>query len=209
MNQVEPIIESITINEKIIFMNNLNQDYAETCKPGIWPLENFKILADQPICVLLTPERKERNWDLGSEMESIARKISNSDLDRKFLFRGVKLERLESVVTSGCDVIPTTSRIFATDYPNKALEYGEVVMVFDATKLEKTFVGVPKSENAETLSYLRVKYPLEREIGETLWFSLAPKDFRFGTSYEEFYSYYIPGNAREALLMIFLGIVIK
>jgi hypothetical protein len=205
MNPDGSTLEDVMVNESSLLLKNLSKNVATTSKLGFCPIVNFEVLADQPICVALTPETGECKKEVEFSLVYIARKLSNSDLTRKFLFRGVKLERLESVVTSGCDVTPTTARIFAADTPNKALEYGEVIMVFDATKLEKTFVEVPKSESSQILNRLRSEYPTELEKGGSLWFSkLPPEDFRVGTLYEGCYSYYIPGDAREALLMIFL-----
>jgi hypothetical protein len=205
MNPVGSILEEVMENESSLLLKDLSKNVATASKLGFCPIVNFEVLSDQPICLALTPETGECKKEVEFSLVYIARKLSNSDLTRKFLFRGVKLERLESVVTSGCDVTPTTARIFATDTPSKALEYGEVIMVFDATKLVKTFVEVPKSESTQILNRLRSEYPTELEKGGSLWFSkLPPEDFRVGTLYEGCYSYYIPGDAREALLMIFL-----
>lgn len=85
------------------------------------------------------------------------------------------------------------------------MEYGDVVMAFDPHKLDKTFRRVPKSENPDTLLRLKLEYPTMLEVDDDLWFSrLPPGNGRTGTTYESFYTYFIPGEPREALLLLFL-----
>jgi hypothetical protein len=187
-------------------IDNLQKEVDAAAKFGICQMVNVESLADQPITISVSRRVNDSRHDLGSALSFIARKLSPKDGLHQFLFRGVKLNQLEHVARSGCDVTPSTAPLHASEYPNKALEYGDLIMVFDPDKLDKTFRIVPKSENPETLSHIREEYPteIETDVGE-LWFSKFPReDGRLGTIYESYYTFFIPGDPREALLMLFI-----
>lgn len=54
-------------------------------------------------------------------------------------YRAVSWERLQNILETGIDVIPTDSPIYVSNYFDKAWEYGEwpkVMMALDPTKLQ-------------------------------------------------------------------------
>lgn len=174
---------------------------------GLFPAIEVEVLADVPVTLLVSPKAGGSKGELNSALEFIASRLfGGSGSKRPCLFRGVELDRLSQIVSTGCDVIPSTAPIYASPHAAKALEYGDVVMAFDLAKLEKTFREVSKSENPETLDRLRQEYPTVLEMdGDWLWFSkLPPDDERTGTIYESYYTFFIPGDPREALLLLFL-----
>jgi hypothetical protein len=176
---------------------------------GLFPPIDVEVLGFAPTTILVSPRAnvKSDDSDLSGALGFIADTLfPRQSTARDKLYRGVELHRLGQVSRFGCDVTPSTAPIYASEYPKKALEYGELVMVFDSARLDRTYRDVPKSENPRTLSRLREKYPtvIEKD-GNRLWFSmLSPDDNRTGTIYEGYYTFYIPGDPHEALLMLFL-----
>jgi hypothetical protein len=165
------------------------------------------VLGDNPLVLLVSPRDKERKERLGHALKFITdRLFPKLNAPQNILFRGVDVTRLENVVNSGCDRVPTSTPIFASDCASKAMEYGCLVLAYDSNKLDKTYQVVPKSESPETLDRLRLEYQSEKVVEEnSIWFSKRLlSDRRIGTDYEKHYSFYIPGDAREALLMLFL-----
>jgi hypothetical protein len=177
---------------------------------GICSAVDIEILADTPYTILVASQTREESGELLGGLKFIASKALQRKLDApKLLFRSVKIERLGHVFRTGCDVVPTDAPIFATEYSGKALEYGgsdKVIMVFDPSKLQKTYKKASKSESPEVLNQLRKEYPSVMEIEpDWLWFSkLPPGDVRIGSSYETEYSFFIPSTPHDALLLIFL-----
>lgn len=170
---------------------------------------HLEVLAETPFTILVTQPGRINASAFDHCLTFLAGKAlrRNAD-DLHLLFRSVELARLGQVIRTGCDVIPSTAPMFAA-CSGKALEYGgsnKVVQVFDPTRLEKTFTKVHKSESPKALERLIEKYPSCKEVdGEWLWLSkLPPGDFRIATDYATEYSFYIPGNPLQALMMIFL-----
>jgi hypothetical protein len=170
------------------------------------PLE---VLTETPLTILISQPCQNCSENLAVCLEFLAKKALRTDLKSPdLLFRGVELSRLATIIQTRCDVVPSHTPLSA-GYAGKALEYGranKVVEVFDSQKLERTFKKVRRSEAPEILDQLRQNYPSLKEVdSEWLWFSkLPPGDFRIGTGYEIEYSFFIPGNPAEALLMVFL-----
>jgi hypothetical protein len=206
MNPNEPHSTPRNSSSPNLPLDELQAEVDAMAGEGLFTPIEVEVLAAAPITILITPRSGENNNDLSSALNFIANKLfRSSDSARSFLFRGVKLTRLSQIMSTGCDVIPSTAPIYASPYPWKALEYGNVVMVFDSTKLDKTFRKVSKSESPATLSRLREEYPYVKEDGDWLWFSTVPPgDGRMGTIYESYYTFFIPGDPREALLLLFL-----
>jgi len=177
---------------------------------GICSAVNIEILADTPYTILVESQTREDSGELLEGLELIASKALKRSKDApNLLFRSVKLQKLGQVIRTGCDVTPSDAPLFATEYTRKALEYGgsgKVILVFDPKKLQKTYKKASVSESPEVLNRLGKEYPSVMEISpDWLWFSKLPLgDARIGSSYEIEYSFFIPGNAREALLMIFV-----
>ncbi len=173
---------------------------------GLFPAIDVEVLANVPLTILIKPRKGGHSSEVSDALGFIASELFPlGDESLKPLFRGVELKRLGHIMGTGCDVLPSTAPIYATPYPAKALEYGDVVMAFDPSKLDKTFRRVPKSENPDTLLRLKLEYPTMLEVDDDLWFSRLPAgDGRTGTIYESIYTYFIPDEPREALLVVFL-----
>ena len=177
---------------------------------GICSSVDLEILADTPYTILVASRTREESGELMGGLKFIASKALQRRVEAPaLLFRSVDIERLGQVFQNGCDVVPTDAPLFATEYGGKALEYGgtdKVVMVFDPSKLRKTYKKASRSESPEVLNQLGKEYPSIMEIDpDWLWFSkLPPGDGRIGSSYETEYAFFIPGDPREALLMVFI-----
>jgi hypothetical protein len=173
---------------------------------GMFPPTQVEVLAEKPATLLVSPKEDGNIADLKDAVQFIARRLSPGSDSRSFLYRGVQLARLSQITSRGCDVIPSTAPIHASPYAGKAMEYGEVVMAFDSAKLDKTFRKVPKSENPEILNRLKQEFPTVIEMDDdSIWFTkLPPNDERAGTIYVSYYTFFIPGDAREALRFLFL-----
>ncbi len=187
-------------------LGELQAKVNDAAQAGLFPAIDVDVLANSPLTVLITPRKGERRSEVGDAFRFIASQLVRLREEYpQLLFRGVSLERLSIVIGTGCDVSPTTAPIHATPYPAKAMEYGDVVMAFDPAKLDRTYRKVPQSENPDTLLRLKQEYPTMLEMEGDLWFSRLPADdVRTGTIYESIYTYFIPGEPREALLVVFL-----
>lgn len=172
------------------------------------PSIDLEILACGPATILVSPRVSESSREgLSVALQFTAEKLlSWRGFSQRVLFRAVGLTRLDQVIGCGCDVVPSHAPFYATEYAQKALEYGDVVMAFDPAKLDTTFKKVLKSECPETLRRLRSEYPIEEVIDETwLRFSRpSPSNGRIRAASYSHYDFFIPGNPHEALLMIFL-----
>jgi hypothetical protein len=124
------------------------------------------------------------------------------------IYRGVAIDRLPQILAHGCDVFPTNSLLFASPYPDKCLEYGCVIEIFDAAHLRSTWQEVPVSIAPDELDALMKEYPtkLTSEDGAHFWLSRMPSnDRRISSQYEVEWGRWIPGDAQRALaaLLIF------
>lgn len=126
-------------------------------------------------------------------------------------FRCVSFSKLEQIVANGVDVSPVRREIYATQYFEKAWEYGDwpkVTMAFDSDQLERTFKEVPADISPNELAKIRKTYPtmLPMEADNSIWLSRLPKDDPHITkSYEREYCRWIPGDPFAALkaLLVF------
>lgn len=136
-----------------------------------------------------------------------------ADLDLELLrcdFRGVSIDRLDAVLTSGIDVQPTNSVLFASTF-NKAWEYGgfpKVLMALDTSGMSRTWTKRSSEEISQPeLDELSERYPtvVERNDGKDLWFSRLPEDDpRVATQYETAHAWWIPGDPFDVLRAIFI-----
>lgn len=131
-------------------------------------------------------------------------------LQRYVEYRGVGLDRLRTILTTGVDVEPTTAPIFVAEF-KKAWEYGgwpKVVMAFDGEQLERTYRDIIISDTSpDEIARLMVDYPtrIEDVSGGRLWLTrLEATDSRAGTPYEYGFARWIPGNPFDALLAVFV-----
>ncbi len=140
--------------------------------------------------------------------------IDQLDPDHKYdllgsKFRGVGIDRLAQVLSTGIDVVPSDAPIFA-DRLDKALEYGgvpKVVLALDPTKLDRTFREVSANTDPDAIAELKKTFPTEikSDCGTMLWLTkLSFEDRRATKSYERDYAWWIPGNSMEALRAVLL-----
>jgi hypothetical protein len=126
-------------------------------------------------------------------------------------FRGVPIDCFRSVFLTGVDTDPTDSTIFCAE-EDKAYEYarpasGEsgpgLMYALDGGCLERSFRTLPAGAPAEKIREVQQTYPhrYEDDNGDLRFSRLANQN---NTAYEAAYGYWIPGNARDALLAIFL-----
>lgn len=119
--------------------------------------------------------------------------------------RAVSIDRLRYITTFGCDVDPTTAPLYV-DHVDKALEYGdwpEVIEIFHAGKLERTYAEVPSDTAPDKLAELTRTFPTQvpSADGKWLWLSrLSPDDKRLAKPYETDYARWIPGDPWEVLV---------
>jgi hypothetical protein len=191
-------------------LDQLQGHIDESVKWGVCSDVDLAILADTPYTILVTFRTPKKSAELMGGLKFIASKALQRKVDAPaLLFRSVDIEQLGQVFRTGCDVVPSDAPLYATEYGGKALEYGgtdKVIMVFDPSKLQKTYKRASRAESTEVLNQLRKEYPSVIEIDpDWLWFSkLPPGDARIGSSYETEYSFFIPAAPREALLMVFV-----
>ncbi|MCK6250510.1 MULTISPECIES: hypothetical protein [Pseudomonas] len=119
-------------------------------------------------------------------------------------FRGVSLDRLDSILKYGVDVLPTDQPIYVAD-SDKALAYGEwpkLLMFFHPDQLQPTWREVPATLDPVELTEMRKTYPTQfvSNDGSKLWLSrFSPDAPQVGTDYEVAYGKYIAGNPFDAL----------
>lgn len=122
-------------------------------------------------------------------------------------FRGVPLARLRDVLRTGIDVTPTDAPIFCAEV-DKAFEYARpvgggtgpgVTLALRGPRLDRTFQDLDAAASPAEIAATRVTYPHRagNPGGRTRFSRLADQT---GPGYEEAYGYWIPGDAREALV---------
>ena len=126
-------------------------------------------------------------------------------------FRGKSLDHLAAVWKNGIDVSPTDAVIFCADV-EKAHEYANLgwgepgpglILALHCGHLERSFKDLPAdastNEIAEVQRTYRHKYTATD--GRMRFSRLAEQE---NLNYEEAYGYWIPGNAKDALLAVFI-----
>ena len=126
-------------------------------------------------------------------------------------FRGTPIDRFLTVFLTGVDKSPTNSPIFCAD-EDKAYEYARpndgisgpgLLYALHGAYLERSYRTLSADASAEEIAEVQCTYPhrYEDPFGQ-LHLSRLPDQVNL--AYEAAYGYWIPGNAREALLAIFL-----
>jgi hypothetical protein len=124
-------------------------------------------------------------------------------------YRGVELDRLPTILSTGIDVEPSDAVLYVSTL-EKALEYGglpKAVIVLDPDHLERTWRTLPADSAAEEVERIQQTYPtkLTSTDGTKLWCSrLSEDDPRITTDYETAYARWIPGDPLEALQAVFV-----
>jgi hypothetical protein len=122
------------------------------------------------------------------------------------IFRGVDEEALARALANGIDVVPSDHHWYGAEL-DKALEYGgdhPSVLIIDGARVARTWrelrLDAPTAEHEEA-SRFAAGEPMISEDGIWVLYSRLPAEDRGrGTAYEKDYAYYIPGDARDALI---------
>jgi hypothetical protein len=124
--------------------------------------------------------------------------------------RGVEIDRLPVILSTGCDVEPSDAPFFAGPL-RKALEYGcttdQVIQVFHTASLEPSWRECPAGLSAADRNQIEANYPtvIPSVDGSHLWFTRFKfEDTRAATDYERTYGYWIPGDPGKALAALIL-----
>lgn len=126
-------------------------------------------------------------------------------------FRGKSLDRFSAVFRTGVDVTPTDDTIFCAEL-DKALEYAKpdygqpgpgLIYALHGGCLERSFRVLPAEASPEEIAEVRRIYPHQYEgpFGQLRFSRLADQ---VNPAYQDAYGYWVPGNARDALLAIFI-----
>jgi hypothetical protein len=122
----------------------------------------------------------------------------------KCLFRCVEIGRHRTILSNYIDVEPADAAIFATEYLDKALEYGEwpkLLLILRPDSMSRSFRSVPNTTSPRELAMIQLEYPtvVDQRDG-TLHFSRLKQDNkRLASTYEEAYGWYVSGDPKEAL----------
>lgn len=126
-------------------------------------------------------------------------------------FRGVPIERFSTVLATGVDVEPTDSTIYCAE-PGKAWEYAVptggghegpgMIYVLDRECLQPCFRIVSADASLDDIAEARKNYPHQFPGPNGSYYFSRPADAHPG--YDMEYGYWVPGNARDALLGIFV-----
>lgn len=126
------------------------------------------------------------------------------------LYRGFPIENLHEVLSYGLDV-PPQSAFFATAYPDKAWEYPQgrnlaAMLVLDFDQAERSWIATPAQAD-HTWQPDKTDYPNEYlDDGDQLIHTRFERDRGSRIfSHESRYGFWVPGDAREALIAVVLG----
>jgi hypothetical protein len=125
------------------------------------------------------------------------------------LYRGFPIENLHDVLERGLDV-PAHSAFFATVYPDKAWAYPAgrdlaAMLVLDFDQAEDSWTTKPASAD-DSWQPDKTKYPNEYVHGDKLIHTrFGGARWPFSFSHESSYGFWIPGDARSALVAVVLG----
>jgi hypothetical protein len=130
---------------------------------------------------------------------------------RWIAFRGKPIDRLGGVMANGVDVDPTDTPIFCAE-EDKAYEYAKpewggkgpgLMYALHGGYLERSFRMLPADASPEDIAEVRKTYPHQYDSPHDGFYFSRLAD-QSNTAYEYAYGYWIPGNAKDALLAIFL-----
>lgn len=132
--------------------------------------------------------------------------------DRTWIaYRGVPIDKLSAVLINGVDKDPTDAVIYCDSEPEKALEYaapawgvtGEgLLYALDGEYLQKCFAHVSEGASPHEVDEARKTYPYQSPSPDGGYFFARNENFSPG--YDTEYGFWIPDNARDALLGVFV-----
>lgn len=189
-----------------------------TVKPGAYPSDTKLFIAEERERRGL-PDRRDTKliaqsadvgiWCTESSSKSDVPKWVPPFGDGRALYRGFDVRHLQAVLETGLDV-PAGAAFFASGYREKAWEYPlmrevAAMLVLDETRCERSYVlersGATSASDAD-----HNPYPVEYDDGG--WTVRTRFEHGYGTRTfldEQMYGYWIPGDARAALLGVVIG----
>jgi hypothetical protein len=142
-------------------------------------------------------------WMFGCVLDALELSGANLELP---LFRGIDQSSLERALRYGIDVQPTNAHWYG-DALEKALEYGgdyPAVLIIAGRCVERPYRTLAVDASVEdhvAAKAWAVGDAMQSENGQWLRYSRLPiNDRQRGSPYETAYSWYIPGDAKIALL---------
>jgi hypothetical protein len=132
---------------------------------------------------------------------------------RWIAFRGKPIDRLGCVMANGVDVDPTDTPIFCAE-EDKAYEYARpewggrgagLMYALHGGYLERSFRMLPADASPEDIAEVRKIYPHQYDSPhDGFYFSRLADQSNTAYEYAYAYGYWVPGDAKDALLAIFL-----
>jgi hypothetical protein len=171
------------------------------------PTKDVELAAVAPCPVLIFPGVYGELVADDLDMLALCYAIESVRAAKRFLqYRGVALDRLPTVLRSGCDVEPADRPFWSAERIEKALEYGgreQLLLVYDPRRLTPAWVIIDADCPASKRADLERLYPtVVWENGESTKLSrLPPSEYHGGIGYDH-YAHWIPDDPFEALLMI-------
>lgn len=171
------------------------------------PSKDIELAAVAPCPVLICPGVYGALIADDLDMLAMCYAIDTVRAAKRFLqYRGVALDRLPTVLRSGCDVEPSDRAFWSAQGIEKALEYGgldQLVLVYDPRRLTPAWVIVDADCPAPERANLEKLYPtVVWKKGESTKLSrLPPSEYQGGIGYDN-YAQWIPADPFEALLLI-------
>lgn len=166
---------------------------------------DHELIAETPVPVWFTEWEPEPTFESAPEAAT-AHWLGLYKKHRRIEFRATNLSRLPVVLATGVDVEPSTHHIYAADF-EKAWEYGKfpkVIAAYRADRLDRTFRTLPLDPALDERSERRQRpYEYRYEWADTRFISQIRHTTPGGPGYEWEYGYWIPGDAREALVGLF------
>lgn len=156
------------------------------------------------------------NSETPSSRHPVVRELELSLLRERVIvkYRGVSLERMWQVLTTGVDVEPTDAPIFCSDDIHKAFEYGGApssgnprgcVFGLRSTALQRSYTSVRRDRSPDEIDRVREIYPYETESNDDEYIRLSRiSGLGRNLSYEGAYGYWVPGDAMEAIVALFV-----
>jgi hypothetical protein len=125
-------------------------------------------------------------------------------------FRGVGVERLATILSTGADVYPTDSIIYCGAL-EKASEYGPLILAFrhrdedGALVLQRAVATIRPETAAEEAAALRISHPhVLSGSGEIIRVCRVQPEHQARLNYLRDFGYFVPGDPWRALVGMFL-----
>lgn len=170
----------------------------------------YQLLVNDPVSVWHVEEGHRPEFS-DKPIMAIRRALEPVNGRKWVTYRGVPIDCFNAVVSNGVDTSPPDSPIFCAE-EDKAYEYARprsgcdgpgLMYALHGGYLERSFRTLPADAPAEQIAEVRMTYPHQYDNPNGgLYFSRLAGQTNI--AYEMSYGYWIPGNARDALLAIFL-----